>query len=122
LPGADPGGFAQEARALGAERDHDTAHALHRTTRDRPVDRTGAGREIAARGIDDQVVEPAVDHAGHREAAAWERFDGDGDALHGARYPMPCRRFSVSVSGRPTTLDQEPPIQGMKPSARPWIA
>ena len=57
-------------------------------------------------GIDQQILQPPVDHQRRGVAAGRERLDQDLTALHrrGAT-PTAASSPSVSVSGRPTTLE-----------------
>ena len=73
----------------------------------RAVDRLGPRRRIGRVGVDEQVLQPAVDHQRRGVAAGGQRLDQDLPALHGARGDAGGRRAAprVSVSGRPTTFE-----------------
>ena len=95
---------AQEAREPASEIDDHPAEALHRPARHRAVDRLRPRRRIGRVGIDEEVLEPPVQHQRRRVPARGQGLDEDLPSLHG-RTPAASRRPSVSTSGRPTTLE-----------------
>ena len=85
-PGRGRLAAAQEAgRARRRGRRSTPPSALHRPAGHGAVDRLGARRRVGGVGVDQQVLQPAVDDQRRGVAAGGQRLDQDLAALHGAR-------------------------------------
>ena len=106
-PGAGGFGGAQEAGDAAAEVDDHPAGALHRPAGQGAVDGLGARGGVGGVGVDQEVLQAAVDDERGGVAAGGQRLDQDLPAPHGRDGVMPAAasRPRVSVSGRPTTFE-----------------
>ena len=80
-----------------------------------PPEMDAAGRRRVA-PLDIKLHRGAVSDAGGTQLAG---PGGDQQGSGHIRYPRPASNCAVSYKGSPTTFEQEPAIQEIKPAARP---
>ena len=125
--GASRAGTRKEARVARAEPGIRGQATVDERGAEVRVDRAHpAEHDVAARIVPRLVEQVELDQPPvleERPLQTERRALNDQLAAHGCgRHPRPPSRSSVVASGRPTTFDQLPLIDGTNASARPWIA